>query len=171
MFDWAQRGGASTHQYRGFYDAGERSTTHCTQCNRAIRHCYSLHDLSMRSFVIGTCCFNNYGGTKAYEQLQAAKTLQEATKSAIIRDTRLYGALTSVQDRRKQWRRARRQALTLIREYQKANGAWLPKGLFALRAEAIKLPRDYKRPAYALRWYSIHTEKLVAMTDVPARSI
>lgn len=165
MFDWTQRGTAETHSYRGFYDAGEHSPAHCAQCDRRIRHCYSMHDQHTKSFVIGTCCFHHYISTKAHEQLRAAQTLQEATKNAIVRDTRLYGALTTIQDRRKQWRRARREALTLIRKYQRQYGAWLPKELFDLRTEAIRIPSDYKRPAYALRWYATQTMKLVAMTQ------
>lgn len=165
MADWTQRGAAHTHSYRGFYDAGEGSTTHCEQCNRVIRHCYSLHDKNTKSFVIGTCCFENYIGTKTLSQLQAAQTLQEATKSAIRRDTRLYGALTTIGDRRKAWKRARREALTFVAKYKKLHDTnWLPKELFDLRETAIRVPRDYKRPAFALRWYSIQTERIVNLT-------
>src|SRR5208337_997311 len=137
MFDWTQRGEASSHKYRGYYDAGEALAppTSCAQCNHPIRFCYSLHDQHMKSFVIGTCCFRNYEGTKTFVQLEAAKVLQEATRAAIVRDTRLYGALTGVRERRKQWGLARRQAVRIIREYEKSHGNWLPKELFDLWSE------------------------------------
>jgi serine/threonine-protein kinase RIO1 len=111
----------------------------------------------MKSFVIGTCCFHYYEGTDILDNLKAAQTLQAATKDAIVRDTRLYGALTTVQDRRKQWRRARRQAMSLLTKYRKEHVDWLPKELFDLAQTAIRVPRDYKRTAYALRWYANQT--------------
>jgi hypothetical protein len=162
MFDWTQRGVASTHRYRGFYDAGENSTTHCEQCNRVIRYCYSMHDWTMKSFVIGTCCFENYKGTvHTYELLQAAAKLQIATKSAIVRDTKLYGALSTVKDRRRQWSLARRKALRTISAYRRRNGKWLPKELFDLWACARLTPPQYKRPTATLRWLEKQTAALV----------
>jgi hypothetical protein len=162
MFDWTQRGDANSHRYRGYYDAGEGSTTHCAQCNRVIRYCYSMHDWTMKSFVIGTCCFQNYKGTvHTFELLQAAAVLQIATKSAIVRDTKLYGALTTVKDRRKQWSQARRQAAKLISEYQKCFGSWLPKELFDLRSHARQIPPTYRRPTATLRWLEKETAALV----------
>lgn len=164
MIDWTQRGNASTHRYRGYYDAGEQSTTHCAQCNHVIRFCYSLHDKNMKSFVIGTCCFQNYIGTKTLVQLEAAKELQSATKAAIIHDTKLYGALTGIRERRKQWLVARRNALRILRAYRKVHGAWLPKELFELNTTAVQVPREYKRRFRALKWYENATSKLAAQT-------
>lgn len=163
MFDWTQRGEASTHRYRGYYDAGFYVAPHCAQCNRAIRFCYSLHDQHMKSFVIGTCCFQNYTG-KTLLQLEAAKLLQEATRDAIVRDTKLYGALSNIRDRRKQWQQARREALRLLRLYRQANGDWLPKELFELRSAVLHTPRQYKLKTRALRWYENQTSALVAKT-------
>lgn len=164
MADWTQRGNASTHRYRGYYDAGEQSTTHCEQCNRQIRFCYSLHDKNVKSFVIGTCCFHNYNGTKTLVQLEAAKLLQEATRSAIVRDTKLYGALSGIRERRRQWSQARRDAARLLRLYRKQYGEWLPKELFELQTTALRTPRDYKRRTAALRWYENQTTKLSTQT-------
>jgi hypothetical protein len=124
-----------------------------------------MHDWTMKSFVIGTCCFHYYEGTDILDNLKAAQTLQAATKDAIVRDTRLYGALTTIRDRRKQYTRARREALSLLRKYTTQYGEWLPKELFDLRTEAIRLPRDYKRPTYLLRWYTTQTMKLVALRN------
>jgi hypothetical protein len=160
MFDWTQRGVASTHRYRGFYDAGEGSTTHCEQCNRVIRYCYSMHDQHTKSFVIGTCCFENYDGV-VLAQLQAASVLQKATVSAVVRDTRLYGALTTVKNRRRQWSMARRKALRTISSYRRRNGKWLPKELFDLWSCARLTPPQYKRPTATLRWLERQTAALV----------
>jgi hypothetical protein len=161
MFDWTQRGDVSTHQYRGFYDAGEGSTSHCAQCNRVIRYCYSMHDQHMKSFVIGACCFDNYSNVMVFIQLQAAATLQVATKNTIIRDTKLYGALTTVKDRRRQWSRARRNALRVISNYRRRNGKWLPRELFDLWSHARLTPPQYKRPTTTLRWLEKQTAALV----------
>lgn len=164
MFNWQQRGMPNSHRYRGFYDAGENSTTHCEQCNRVIRYCYSLHDQHMKSFVIGNCCLENYGGTPTLIQLQAAATLQIATKSAIVRDTKLYGALHTVKDRRRQWTQARRQAMKLISDYRRRNGNWLPKELFDLWSHVRLVPPPYKRPTATLRWLEKETAALVQGT-------
>ena len=162
MFNWQQRGNANSHRYRGYYDAGEGSTTHCAQCNRVIRYCYSMHDWTMKSFVIGTCCFSNYEGTvHTLELLQAAATLQIATKSAIIRDTKLYGALSTVKERRKQWSQARRQAMKLVSDYRRRNGKWMPKELFDLWTHVRLQPPPYKRPTATLRWLENETAALV----------
>lgn len=161
MFDWKQRGDVTTHQYRGYYDAGEGSTTHCAQCNRVIRYCYSLHDQHTKSFVIGKCCVDNYSNVMLFIQLSAAAVLQKATVAAVVRDTRLYGALTTVRERRRQWSLARRHALKLISDYRKQNGNWLPKDLFDLYAHARLMPPMYKRPTATLRWLERETAALV----------
>lgn len=166
MFDWTQRGAGPAHRYRGYYDAGERSTSHCAQCNRVIRFCYSLHDQNQKSFIIGTCCFSHYEGTKTLIQLEAAKLLQEATKAAIEHDTKLYGTRSDVRQYRKQWLQARREALRLLRLYRKGYGEWLPKKLFDLQATTLRSPRnDYKRQTYALHWYENTTKKLAEQRD------
>jgi hypothetical protein len=81
--------------------------------------------------------------------------------AAVVRDTRLYGALSTVRDRRKQWSRARMQALKLISDYRKRNGNWLPKDLFDLRQHARLMPPAYKRPTATLRWLERETAALV----------
>lgn len=163
MSDWTQRGNAATHRYRGYYDARERSTP-CEQCSRPIRFCYSLHDKNGKSFIIGTCCFRNYIGTKTLVQLEAAKVLQEATLSAILRDTKLYGSASGIRERRKHWSQAKRKALGLLRAYRKQYGEWLPKELFELQSATSRVPRSYKRQGCALRWYENQTFKLSTQT-------
>jgi hypothetical protein len=76
-FDWARHGTIATHSYRGYYDAQQVSTTTCAFCGRVIRYCYALHDQHEKTFVIGSCDFHHYKGTKTYEYLKAAQLLQE----------------------------------------------------------------------------------------------
>jgi hypothetical protein len=82
MFDWVQHGRIGTHHYRGYYDAQPVSTTTCAFCGRVIRYCYALHDQHDKTFVIGSCDFHHYKGTKTYEYLKAAQLLQEGINSA-----------------------------------------------------------------------------------------
>jgi hypothetical protein len=81
-FDWARHGTIATHHYRGYYDAQLISTTTCAFCGRVIRYCYALHDQHEKTFVIGSCDFHHYKGTKTYEYLKAAQLLQEGIDSA-----------------------------------------------------------------------------------------
>jgi hypothetical protein len=164
MFDFTQHGSTDTHRYRGYYDAGEQSTSHCSQCNRVIRFCYSLHDQHMKSFVIGTCCFQNYSG-KLREQLDAARLLQEALRSNIQRDQRLYGGKAEVRDSRRAWSQARRKGERLVRTHVMLKGDWLPKELFELKSAAEEKPRQWKRQSAAKRWYEQQTEKIIALTN------
>ena len=163
MFDFTQRGSVDTHRYRGYYDAGEQSTP-CAQCNRPIRFCYSLHDQHMKSFVIGTCCFQNYSG-KTREQLEAAKLLQEALVNNIRRDQKVYGDKAEIRDSRKAWSLARRKGERLVRTHIMLKGDWLPKELFDLKSAAEEKPRQYKRQSAAKRWYEQQTEKIIALTN------
>ena len=88
MFDWVRHGTIATHHYRGYYDAQLFSTsltrrmTTCAFCGRVIRYCYALHDQHEKTFVIGSCDFHHYKGTKTYEYLKAAQLLQEGINSA-----------------------------------------------------------------------------------------
>jgi hypothetical protein len=164
MFDLTQHGQVETHRYRGYYDAGEYGATRCAQCNRPIRFCYSLHDQHLKSFVIGTCCFQNYSG-KTREQLEAAKLLQEALRSNIQRDQKVYGGKAEVRDSRKAWSMARRKGERLVRTHVMLKGDWLPKELFELKSAAEEKPRQYKRQSAAKRWYEQQTEKIIALTN------
>ena len=171
MFDWMLRGAAPTHRYRGYYDAGKDFTTRCEQCSRHIRFCYSLHDTTMRSFVIGTCCFKYYEGTKTLVQLQAAEVLQQAVRVATARDVRMVANRGGLLAYRRRWTHARFEALKLVRDYRKLHGEWLPKELFTLQSEATKMPRSwgsYKRPTSALRWFEVQTAKLAQQTKTTA---
>jgi hypothetical protein len=164
MFDWTQRGEASAHRFRGYYDAGEHSTTHCDQCNRVIRFCYSLRDQNMKSFVIGTCCFQNYTG-KTLVQLEAARTLQACRRAAVEHDIKLHAPDELVREYQTQWRFKRRWARLLLRQYRKAHGKWLPKPLYDLQNTVQSRPRVYKRQTYALAWYIEQINKLDAQTE------
>ena len=162
MYDWSQHGGPQEHTYRGFYDAGVRSTTKCGACGRGIRFVYGLHDRGAKAVLVGACCFRRFGANpRLHAQLQAARTLQEAYVAAIDRDVRLHGEMAGLRQFQAEWRRARREALGLVREYRKRTGEdWLPRELFALRAEAEKAPGEYKKAATKLRWFRAQAEKL-----------
>jgi hypothetical protein len=165
MFDWAQRGPVESHRFRSFYDAGKGSATPCALCARTIRHCYVLHDQRMKTFVIGSCCFPRYEGTKTLVQLQAAKVLQRVRAAEIVRDVRVYGTLAQVREQRQRWIAARREALRLVRQYRQAHGGgWLPKDLYDLLMEASCKPRQWKLRGSALRWYGSQAEKIIAQT-------
>ena len=82
MFDWVQHGRIGMHRYRGYFEAQPGSNnTKCAYCGRVIPYCYALHDLHQKTFVIGSCDFHHYKGTKTYEYLKAAQLLQEGIDS------------------------------------------------------------------------------------------
>jgi hypothetical protein len=82
MFDWAQHGRIRTHRYRSYFEAQPDSNPKCAYCGRVIRFCYAMHDQHEKTFVIGSCDFHRYKGTKQYVALKAAQTLLEATHCA-----------------------------------------------------------------------------------------
>jgi hypothetical protein len=168
MFDFAQRGPVGTHRYRSCYDAQQGSTTKCAHCGRIIRYCYVLNDQHGKSFVIGTCDFRQYEGTKLGVQLQAAQLLQEHLLKEMQRDQATYGRLGDVVEHRKTWSAARRAGMKLVRTYRASNGEWLPKPLYELHIAVELKPRMYKRVGCALRWYEQQTEKIVALTKEAA---
>jgi hypothetical protein len=164
VFDYAQHGTVDTHRYRSHYDAQPGSTTQCAYCGRVIRYCYVMHDQHGKTFVIGTCDFARYRGTKEHAYLKAAQRLQESLQSNIRHDLKLYGGEAEVRERRKAWARARRDGKKLVRMWVMVKGAWLPRGLYDLRQAAGEKPRQYKRPSAALRWYQRQTEKIISLT-------
>ena len=166
-FDESRRGGPGEHSFRGYYDAGSMP---CALCGRLIRWAYTMHDRGRRPFAIGSCCFRRYEGSpKTLAQLRAAQVLQEAYAGGAARDERLHGALGGARERQAEWRRARRGALGLVREYRRAGGVgWLPRELFDLLSEAEKKPGAHKRPADAARWFKAHTAILEERTAARA---
>jgi hypothetical protein len=168
MFDFAQRGYPSEHRYRGYYDAGSR-TTSCEQCGRLIRLCYSLHDRQTKSFVIGSCCFKNYADLSTLIQLRAARLLLNTQIAAAEQDARLHEALDGVRERRKLWSEAKRDARALLRAYRQESGKeWLPETLFLLREEAEREPKPYKRLGTRLRWFDDQAEKIERLRKAAA---
>jgi len=165
MFDFAQCGPIETHRYRSFYDAQVGSTTQCAYCGRTIRYCYTMHDQNQKTFIIGTCDFYRYKGTKEFAFLKAAQRLQESLRSNIRRDLKFYESKTEARERRRAWSQARRSGEKLVRTWVLVNGQWLPKELYALKTETEKKPpRQYKRQTAAARWYEKQTEKIISLT-------
>jgi hypothetical protein len=165
MFDTAHHGTPDLHRYRGYYDAQAGSTTQCAYCGRVIRFCYAMHDQNEKTFVIGTCHFSEYKGTKAYVQLRAARILQEALSRNIRHDLKYFGDKAEVRERRKAWVQARRIAERHVRTYVMLKGDWLPKELYELRAATAEKPWQYKLQGAAIRWYEKQTEKIIALTN------
>ena len=168
MFDTAQHGTPDTHRYRGYYDAQNGSTTQCAFCGRVIRYCYAIHDQHGKTFVIGTCDFTQYRGTKTYVQLKAAQVLQEALLKNIRHDLKHFGDKAEVREHRKAWVKARRDGTKLINQWTVSRGDWLPKELYELRAAAGQKPRQYKRQTAAMRWYEQQTQRIIALTNQAA---
>ena len=165
MFDFAQHGSVDTHHYRSHYDAQAGSTTACAYCGRIIRYCYAMQDQHGKTFLIGTCEFPRYKGTKEYAFLKAAERLQEALIKNIQRDTKLYGDKAVVRESRKAWSSARRRGQRIVRTHIMLKGDWLPKELFELKSAAEEQPRQYKRQSAAKRWYEQQTEKIITLTN------
>lgn len=166
MFDFAHHGQIDTHHYRSYYDAQLGSTTQCAFCGRVIRYCYAIHNQHGKTFVIGSCDFDQYRGTKLFRQLKAAQILQEALLKNIRRDLKHFNDKAEIRQRRKAWAQARRSGEKLVRTYTLVKGVWLPKELFELQAAAGQKPRQYKRQTAALRWYEQQTEKIIALTNL-----
>jgi len=166
LFDFAHHGQIDTHHYRGYYDAQNGSTTQCAYCGRIIRYCYAIHNQHGKTFVIGSCDFPRYRGTKLFRQLKAAQILQEALLKNIRRDLKHFEDKAAVRERRKAWSRARRSGEKLVNTWVMVKGEWLPKELFELKAVAEQKPRQYKRQTAAVRWYEAQTEKIIALTNL-----
>lgn len=165
MFDHALHGAPETHSYRSYYDAQQGSTAQCAYCGRIIRWCYAMHDQHGKTFVIGTCEFQRYRGTKTYVQLKAAQVLQEALLRNIRRDLKHFADKAEVRERRREWVKARREGEKLVRAWVAVKGGWLPKELYDLRSVAEQKPRRYKRQSCAMRWYEQQTSKILTLTN------
>lgn len=165
MFDFTQHGSVEAHHYRSHYDAQAGSTTSCAFCGRIIRYCYALQGQTGKTFVIGTCEFRRYRGSETYLQLKSAQVLQDALRSNIERDQKLYGGKAEVRNSRKAWSKARRKGTRIVRTHVMLKGDWLPKELFELKSAAEEKPRQYKRQSAAKRWYEQQTEKIITLTN------
>lgn len=167
-FDYALRGYPRTHSYRGYYDAGSK-TSSCAQCGRLIRLCFSLHDAHGKSFVIGSCCFTNYADVGTLIQLRAARLLLNTQIATAEQETRLHEALDGIRERRKMWGEARRDARALLRAYRQESGKeWLPEDLFMLEQETEREPKPYKRLGQRLRWFDVQAEKIERLRKASA---
>jgi hypothetical protein len=165
MFDFAQHGSVETHHYRSYFDAQPGSTNKCAFCGRNIRFCYAMHDQNKKTFLIGTCDFYHYKGTKEYAFLKAAQRLQESLRSNINRDLKFYSDKAEVRNSRKAWVSARRKGRRVVRTYVMLKGDWLPKELYELKSVAEQKPRQYKRQTNAKRWYEEQTQKIISLTN------
>lgn len=163
MFDFVQHGLVETHNYRSYYDAQPGSTTKCAFCGHIIRYCYVMTDQYGKTFVIGSCDFDQYKTCeKVFVLLQAARLMQGSFRENIVRDQKTYRA--DVQQRRKEWVVARREGMKLVRTWRNTQGEWLPKPLYELQIAVQLKPRQYKIPTCARRWYEHQTEKILHLT-------
>ena len=166
MFDFSHHGQIDAHRYRGYYDAQLGSTTQCAYCGRIIRYCYAIHNQHGKTFVIGSCDFARYRGTKLFRQLKAAQVLQEALLKNIRHDLKHFDDKAAVRERRKAWAKARRDGTKIVNMWKLNQGEWLPKELYELRVTAEEKPRQYKRQTAAMRWYEQQTEKIIVLTNL-----
>lgn len=162
--EFAERyGDPSKFVFNGqFYDAGLSSKAKCTVCGQVIHHVYVLRNDRDRSAPISSCCFAYFkDNTKLYVQLQAAQVLLGVTVAAEERHLKIFGPRLEVRERRESWRRIKRQALDVIREFRKKTGKeWLPEELFDLKVVAEQQPAQFKRATNAVRWYDRQTQTL-----------
>lgn len=160
MFNYAQHGAISAHQYRGFYDAQPGSQNHCAYCNRRIRFCYALHDQNHKTFLIGSCDFYHYRSTPLYRELRAAQVLQRSYLRQRLLDTGTYKTKGEVTAAKQAWTKARRRAFFRLVKYRNEHGEWLPKPWFDLEQVAKRVPAAYKRQTLAVRWYVNQAQKI-----------
>jgi hypothetical protein len=164
MIDYTQHGTVDTHRYRSYFDAQPGSTTKCAGCGRVIRYCYAMHDQHGKTFLIGSCEFDNYRGTKQFAFLKAAQRLQMSLRGNIEHDLKHYADKAEVRERRKAWAIARREAAKRVRMWVMVKGEWLPKELYNLQKATGEKPRLYKRQSAAARWYEKQAEKITTLT-------
>jgi hypothetical protein len=171
MFDFIQHGSIETHRYRSWFDAQPGSTNQCTFCGRVIRYCYAMHDRQGKTFLIGSCEFNRYRGTKQFAFLKAAQRLQMSLRGNVEHDLKLFNDKAEVRERRKAWAAAKREGEKKVRLWvmiattiksSTVKSEWLPKELYDLRQVAgEKPPRQYRRQTAAARWYEKQAQKIV----------
>lgn len=137
----------------------------CALCGRDIRNVYTLLNPQGRSVPSGECCFRVFQkwSPDVYTRLLAAQILLDATEDGMEKDVKTYNAIGDVDYRLREWRKLKRQAMTRIREHQKATGSdWLPKPLYDLKTEAEKAPGK------TIRWFESHIPALSNLLKNPS---
>jgi hypothetical protein len=126
----------------------------CALCGRGIRNVYTLRTTQGRSVRTGECCFTVFKKLNAgvYTRLLAAQLLLDATDEGVKIDTKTYNTKGDLSYLQREWRKLKRQALALIRDYSKNPGTddWLPRELYYLQTEALK------KPGKTSRWFNQH---------------
>jgi hypothetical protein len=148
-------GDPANFAFRGqFYESS--TPANCALCGRDIRNVYTLRTPQGRSVPSGECCFPYFKkrNPEVYTRLIAAQTLLGAHLEGVVGDIKTYNASEDVSHRLREWRKLKRQALMVIRGYQKTMGDWLPKPLYELRVEAEK------KPGVSTRWFDSHIPTL-----------
>jgi hypothetical protein len=172
--EFAERHGEPTNFiFKGqYFDTGSQSRIKCSVCDTDIRFCYTLKRQTLDRSVpyshrvtIGSECFRFFKGTPNFALLKAAEVLLKTTVKAEAADKKIYVPRMAVRERMENWRKIKRQALGIVREYQSKTGKdWLPEQLFELKIIAQQQPVQYKRVANEMRWYmhqvQVLTEKL-----------
>lgn len=164
-----RHGEPTSYIFKGqYFDSGHTSKMKCTVCGADIRFCYVLKQYSSdrstptsRKLTIGRECFRYFKKTENQVPLEAAVVLLETEVRAEVLDTKVYGPLREVRERRDAWRKLKRQALDVIHQFRKKTGKeWLPEDLFELRVVAEQNPADFKRALTAIKWFENKTHEL-----------
>jgi hypothetical protein len=135
----------------------------CTLCGKSIGNVYTLCSPQGRTAVLGECCFKIFKkhNPEVYTRLLAAQLLMDAYEEGAEYDVRVYTSLGDVRFRLSEWRKLRRKALQLVREYQRATGGdWLPKPLYEVKLEADR------KPGKTVRWFDSHIPLLRSKMSV-----
>jgi|ERR1700739_257544 len=140
----------------------------CALCGRDIRNVYTLRPPRGRSVRSGECCFAVFKkyNTEVYTRLLAARIMLDSSDEGLKNDTKVFNIKGDLDYRVREWRRLRRQVLTRVREYRKANNGsdWLPKTLHELKAEVER------RPGKTIVWFDRHIPILrdKIATEIPS---
>ena len=141
------------------YDAGPTSGVECALCGRQTRFVYILKNPKDRSTPTGPCCFHYFQkwNLPLHKQLVASALWLSTTVEGETRDLKTFSYRADVQDKVRQWRRIKQQALQKIREYKATTKKeWLPEELFELQTVASKTPS----PTSTSRWYDKRIREL-----------
>ena len=130
-------------------------------CDRKIRFCFIVYSGTGQKMVIGSCCFKYFAKTRLAEILEASQVFllnvvvetQKAEKRAA--DQLLF------QNTRKNWNKARREAIKRIREHREATGKkWLPEPLFDIKTLLATPEPTYRHSTKAAKWFEAKAEYL-----------
>lgn len=159
-----RHGDPSSFTFKGqYYDAGPQSKMKCSLCGQDMQLVYVLRNDRDRSVPISFCCFEYFRNWNPilHTQLLAAQLLLQVVIRGEAQDVKVYGPRMQVRERMDKWRKMKRQALDIIRDYHKKTGKdWLPEELFELKLTAEKRPAQFKRPTNALKWYDQQNQVL-----------